>query len=268
MLRDDALPSLKWRVRAHLFLDFRMALPVRSLLGAVLLFAVTSCEESPTGPNGGPLVLGDAVRIQGQGGSVKTFTVEVPSGTGSLLIQAFAGSGDADMYVTFGAPPPATGPFDCYSESLSEDEECHIDDPAAGTWYVSIVGYTSYSGVDLVASLGAGTGAIALQNGIAVADISGALNSARLYSIVVPEGATQLGVELIGPNGDADLYVRRGAPPTLVSYNCASADTDSNELCAVGLPAAGRWYILIDGYAAYTGLSVTASVTAGAAQRD
>jgi serine protease len=246
-----------------------MALPSFSRLGALLLaITVAGCEKTPTGPSGGPLVLGQSVRIQGQSGSVKTFTVEVPSGTGSLLIQALAGSGDADMYVTFGAAPPPTGPFDCYSESFSDDEECHIDDPAAGTWYISIVGYTSYSGVDLVASLGTGTGAIALQNAITVADIAGTPNSARLYSIIVPEGATQLGVEIIGPNGDADLYVRRGAPPTLVSYSCASAESNSEELCTVGLPAAGRWYILIDGYAAYTGLSLTATVTAGAVQRE
>lgn len=244
-----------------------MPLPARSLLGALLVLAVAGCEKSPTGPSGGPLVLGQAVRIQGQAGSVKTFTVEVPTGTGSLLVQALAGSGDADMYVTFGAPPATNGPFDCFSESFSDDEECHIDDPAAGTWYISIVGYTSYSGVNLVASLGTGTGAIALQNAVTVTNISGTLNSARLYSIMVPEGATQLGVELSGPNGDADLYVRRGAPPTVVSYSCASAETDSNELCTVGLPDAGRWYILIDGYAAYTGLSLTASVTAGAVQR-
>lgn len=245
-----------------------MALHIRPFLGALLVLAAASCAESPTGPSGGPLVLGRVVRIQGQAGSVKTFTVEVPTGTGSLLIQAFAGSGDADMYVTFGAPPPETGPYDCFSESYSEDEECHIDNPAAGTWYISIVGYTSYSGVDLVASLGTGTGAIALQNDITVTDIAGALNSARLYSIVVPGGATQLRVELSGPNGDADLYVRRGAPPTLVSYNCVSTNANSNELCTISSLAAGRYYILVDGYAAYTGLSLTATVSAPAGGRE
>lgn len=245
-----------------------MPLPARSFLGALLILAVTSCAESSTGPSGGPLVLGQPVTIQGQVGSVKTFTVDVPTGTGSLLIQAFAGSGDADMYVTFGAPPPENGPFDCFSESFSDDEECHIDNPAAGTWYISMVGFTSYSGVELVASLGTGTGAIALQNAVTVADIAGALNSARLYSIDVPEGATQLGVELSGPNGDADLYVRRSAPPTLVSYSCASADVNSNELCTVAVTDAGRWYILVDGYAAYTGLSLTATYSAPAARRE
>lgn len=255
--------------RAFLLLDTRMATPARSLLGALLVLAVTGCEKSPTGPSGGPLVLGESVRIQGQSGSVKTFTVDVPSGTGSLLIQALAGSGDADIYVTFGAEPDAAGPFDCYSESFQQDEECHIDNPAAGTWYIAVVGYTSYSGVRLSASLGTGTGAIELQSGVTVAGLAGGPNSARLYSIVVPPDATSLGVEIVGANGDADLYVRQSAAATVFSYHCVSAELDSEEICVIGTPAAGRWYILIDGFEAYTDLSLTATVTAPATiQRD
>lgn len=239
-----------------------MNLPTRPLLGALLVLAISGCNETPTGPSGGPLVLGESVRLQGQAGSVKTFRVVVPSGTGSLLVQLLAGSGDADIYVTFGAEPSPDGPFDCYSESNQQDEECHIDNPAAGTWYISVVGYTSYSGVNLIASLGSGTGAIELQSGVTVENLSGGLNSARLYSIMVPQDATQLSVELAGTNGDADLYVRQFAAATVFSYNCFSADEGSEEACVVAFPEAGRWYILIDGWAAYTGLSLTATVTA------
>ncbi len=244
-----------------------MSLPTRPLLGALLVLAVAGCEKTPTGPTGGPLVLGESVRLRGGAGSLKTFTVQVPSGTGSLLIQALAGTGDADIYVTYGSEPQPEGPFDCYSESNQQDEECHIDDPAAGTWYITVVGYTSYSGVDLVASLGAGTGAIALQSGVAVENLDGGLNSARLYSIVVPPDATELAVEISGANGDADLYVRQFAAATVFSYNCLSADSGSVEACTIASPDAGRWYILIDGYAAYTGLTLTATVTAPAAAR-
>lgn len=238
-----------------------MALPTRPLLGAVLILALAGCEETPTGPSGGPLVLGETVRLRGDAGSLKTFTVEVPSGTGSLLVQALAGSGDADIYVTYGAEPVPEGPFDCYSESNQQDEECHIDDPATGTWYITVVGYTAYSGVDLSASLGTGTGAIALQSGVAVENIAGGLNSARLYSIMVPQDAAELSVEITGPDGDADLYVRQFAAATVFSYDCVSADEASTESCAIEFPDAGRWYILIDGYEAYTGLTLTATVS-------
>lgn len=241
-----------------------MAFLTRPILGALLVLAISGCNETPTGPSGGPLVLGESVRLQGQSGSVKTFSVEVPSGTGSLLIQALAGAGDADIYVTFGAEPSPDGPFDCYSESSQQNEECHIDDPAAGTWYVSVVGYTSYSGVTLMASLGTGTGAIELQSGVTVENISGGLNSARLYSIMVPQDASQLLVEIAGSNGDADLYVRQFAAATVFSYNCFSADEASVEECLINTPEAGRWYILIDGWEAYTELSLTATVAVDA----
>lgn len=244
-----------------------MPVLTRALFAASLLVALTGCEETPTGPSGGPITPGSTLRLQGGTGSVKTFTIPVPVGTGSLRVSLFAGSGDADLYVQYGAPAAPGGPYDCYSESSGGDEECHIDEPTDGTWYITVVGYTSYSNTELIAEFLGGTGAVQLQNNVAVTGLAGALNSSRLYYIDVPANATQLAVTAIGPNGDADLYVRLGAAATFNSYDCASAEEVSNEVCVVPFPEEGRWYILIDGFSAYTDLTLTAQVSMPAGVR-
>lgn len=72
----------------------------------------------------------------------------------------------------------------------------------------------------------------ALTKGVAVTGLSGAVNSTRDYTLVVPAGATQLSFALSGGSGDADLYVRRGATATSSSNDCSSAGGTNAESCA------------------------------------
>lgn len=59
--------------------------------------------------------------------------------------------------------------------------------------------------------------------------------------------ATSLVATLSG-SGDADLYVRRGAAPTLTSYDCRPYKSGSSESCTVEGP--GDLYVAVHGYAA------------------
>ena len=59
----------------------------------------------------------------------------------------------------------------------------------------------------------------ALASGTAVGGISGAYGSQRYYTIEVPAGARTLSISIAGSSGDADLYVRRGAQPTLSTWD-------------------------------------------------
>ena len=68
------------------------------------------------------------------------------------------------------------------------------------------------------------------------------------YSFDVPAGIGILGTTLNGDlsNLDADLYLRRGAPPTLSTFDCKSTVLGFPvEACFLGSPQAGTWYLLV-----------------------
>lgn len=101
--------------------------------------------------------------------------------------------------------------------------------------------------------------AVLLENGAPVSNLAGAENSRRLYKIVVPAGQALLTVTTIGGTGDVDLWMRLGALPTLADSDCSSAGFDNEEICEVPDPGPGDWYILLEGYERYDGVTLTAT---------
>ena len=57
-------------------------------------------------------------------------------------------TGDADLYVKFGTAPSTTV-YDCRPYLGGSTEQCVLTNPAAGTYYVMLRGYTAFTGVDL-----------------------------------------------------------------------------------------------------------------------
>jgi vibriolysin len=106
---------------------------------------------------------------------------------------------------------------------------------------------------------GGGGGVTTLTNGVTVTGLSGATGSFTNYKITVPTGQTQLKITMSGGTGDADLYVKRGAQPTLSVYDYRPYLTGNNETVTVTNPVAGDWYISLNGYAAYSGVSLNAT---------
>jgi serine protease len=70
---------------------------------------------------------------------------------------------------------------------------------------------------------------------------------------------------IAGGTGDVDLYVRSGIKPTLTSYNCRPYVNGNSEVCNFPTPIAGTWWVMLNGYAAYSGVTLTGSYT-GASQ--
>lgn len=66
------------------------------------------------------------------------------------------GSGDADLYVRFGAPP-TTGTYDCRPYLIGNDETCEFNPSQSGDYYVMVHAYSAYSGMTLTVE-GAGGG--------------------------------------------------------------------------------------------------------------
>ena len=93
--------------------------------------------------------------------------------------------------------------------------------------------------------------------------VSAATGADNDYFITVPSGATNLVMSISGGTGDADLYTKAGSAPTTSSYDCRPYKSGNSESCTVASPVAGKYYLKVHGYAAYSGVTVKASYTAG-----
>jgi hypothetical protein len=98
-----------------------------------------------------------------------------------------------------------------------------------------------------------------LQNGVAVTGLSGATGSQQNWTFTVPSGTSTLTVTTSGGTGDADLYVKFGSAPTLSSYDCRPYINGNGETCTFSNPSAGTWYVMVNGYATYSGLTLKAT---------
>jgi serine protease len=138
---------------------------------------------------------------------------------------------------------------------------------AAGTYSVTLTvtdngGATNSRTQSVTVSSGGGGGSV-LQNGVPVSGIAGAASSTQSWTINVPAGASNLVIASSGGTGDADLYVRFGAAPTTTTYTCRPYLAGNAESCSFAAPQAGTYHVMLRGYSAFSGVSLTGSYTAG-----
>ncbi|MDC8013800.1 proprotein convertase P-domain-containing protein [Tahibacter soli] len=137
---------------------------------------------------------------------------------------------------------------------------------ASGTYSVTLTvtdnGGATNSATKSVTVSGGGGGNV-LTNGVPVTGISGALNSEQTWTLVVPAGASNLTFTTAGGSGDVDMYVRFGAAPTTSTYDCRPYTSGNAETCNIATAQAGTYYVMLRGYAAYSGVTLTGSYTTG-----
>ena len=102
-------------------------------------------EPSTGGGDGGSA---SATDLSGASGEWSHYYVDIPAGMSALNVTMSGGSGDADLYVRQGSQPTESN-YECRPYRSGNDESCSIDNPAEDRWYISIKGYSAYSGVDL-----------------------------------------------------------------------------------------------------------------------
>ncbi len=113
-------------------------------------------EEPP--PSGNELANGVAVgNLSTSTGGELQYTMTVPAGASDLSFAISGGSGDADLYVKFGSAPTSSS-YDCRPYLTGNSETCSFATPQAGTYYVMLKAYSSFSGVSLVGSYSEGSG--------------------------------------------------------------------------------------------------------------
>ena len=109
----------------------------------------------PTDPTDDTVVVNLASGLAGAEDSFFDFSLPIPEGATDLNFAMSGGTGDADLYVKFGALPLLLSgtDYDCYSGNLDNNENCYFSSEIeAGTWHATIFGYSAFSGVDLTAS--------------------------------------------------------------------------------------------------------------------
>ncbi len=116
-------------------------------------------------------------------------------------------------------------------------------------------GYAASSGISLVAKYAAGSTNV-LTNGVPVTGLSGSAGSSKLYTMVVPSGLSSVSFKTSGGSGDADLYVQLGSAPTTSSYLKSSNGSSATETVTLSSPVAGTYYVMVYGYASYSGVSL------------
>lgn len=114
---------------------------------------------------------------------------------------------------------------------------------------------------------------VALENGVAVVGLSGGAASQKFFKLQVPAGQASLSFTIAGitgSTGDVDMYTQFNARPTSSTYACRPYLSGSAETCTIASPAAGTYYVMLSGYTAYSGVTLTGKYTGsggiGAAQ--
>ncbi len=91
------------------------------------------------------------VGVSGATTSWRYVKVTTPPGASRFNISMSGSSGDADLYVRFGAYPTASK-WDMRPYLTGSNESVQISNPPPGDWYIAINGYSSYSALNLSVS--------------------------------------------------------------------------------------------------------------------
>jgi vibriolysin len=201
----------------------------------------------PPPPVTTPLTNGVAVtNLSGSSGNKKYYTLEVPAGQTSLSFVTSGGTGDADLYVRFGSVPNSST-YDCRPYTSGNAETCTFNNPQAGTWYVMLNGYTSYSGLSLK---GTYTGTGGGGTGTPVTETATGTVARREDDNLGPYNVlagTTFRVEMTGTR-NPDLYVNFGSAPTTSAYACRPSTSGASETCTVTVPAGqSSAYVMVRG---------------------
>ena len=221
--------------------------------GVTLLATYSGAMAVTPLKNGVPIT-----NIAGADNTEQYFSIDVPAGQTKLEISMSGGTGDADLYVKKGAMPTTTS-YDYRPFLFGNDETVSVNNPQATTWYIMIRGYNAFTGITLLASYGGGGTGTLLKDGVPITDIAGAQGSEKIYRVELPAGQTSLQIAMSGGTGDADLYVKYGAPPTQTDYDYRPFLAGSDETVTINNPTGGTWYIMIRGYSNYSDLTLLAT---------
>jgi hypothetical protein len=84
--------------------------------------------------------------------SWRYYTLGVGSGASTLNVNMSGGTGDADLYIRFAAPPTAAD-WDFRPYLNGNNESVTVSSPQSGTWHISVRAFSRFCGVTLSGSV-------------------------------------------------------------------------------------------------------------------
>ena len=178
-----------------------------------------------------------------------TFTISGSAGTSGATVTAGSSSTTSDASNNYTMAGFAAGTY-----TVTPSKSGCTFSPAS-----SSVTITSSNAVANFTAT-CGTGDTQLTSGVAVTGQSVALNAWKYYYITVPAGATNLTFATTSATSDVDIYTQFNAKPTLTAYICRPYTSSGNETCSATNPAAGTWWVGVNGYTAGN-FTITGTVT-------
>jgi serine protease len=231
-------------------------------------------DPGDPGPGNGTLQKGVPVTgLSASTGNDVVYTLEVPAGATNLVFTMSGGSGDADLYVKRGGAPTDSS-YDCRPYRSGNSESCTFAAPTAGTYYVRIKAYSSFSNVSLVGDYSTGGGGgggqqtytnsgdyqirdrATVESPISVSGRSGnGPSSTRVDLDIRHTYKGDLKVDLVAPDGSTyNLHNRSGGSADNI---IGSANVDLS-----GEALNGTWKLRVnDAYSGDTGYITSWSVT-------
>lgn len=158
---------------------------------------------------------------------------------------------------------------DYWTANVTFDQgACGVETAAADLGFTKADVTAAFSSVGVSCAGGSGGGGGGstggtLTKGVAATNISAATGASVNYTMVVPAGASNLSFTMSGGTGDADMYVKFGSAPSDTSYDCRPYKSGNSESCTFASPAAGTYYVRLEAYSSFSGVSLLGDYTEG-----
>jgi hypothetical protein len=178
-----------------------------------------------------------------------TFTISGNAGTSGATVTAGSSSTTSDGSSNYSMSGFAAGTY-----TVTPSKSGCTFSPASSNVTITSANVTA----NFTATCGSGD--IQLTSGVPVTGQSVALGAWKYYYITVPAGATNLTFATTSATADVDIYTQFNAKPTSSAYICRPYTASGNETCSATNPAAGTWWVGVNGYAAGS-FTITGTVT-------
>jgi serine protease len=181
--------------------------------------------------------------------------------TSTISTAVTAGAAQSVSLSASGVPAGVTATFSPASVTAGSSSTLSLTAAAGattGTFAIAVTGTgasASHSTTINLTVTAAGT--TVLRNNVPVTGLSGAAGAQQFFQLDVPAAATGLVFTISGGTGDADLYVRFGSPPTTSTFDCRPFLGGNNETCSIASAQAGTYFVMVRGFAAFTGVTLT-----------